>query len=62
MAAAKAVELYRSHDEATVESFARDPEYAAAYLKAVLEDGDEAELLVAHERMARALDGRAPTE
>lgn len=48
---------FRSHEEATVESFARDPEYAAAYLKAVLEDGDEAELLVARERIAGASSG-----
>ena len=30
----------RSHEDATIESFAKDPEYAAAYLNAVLEDGD----------------------
>jgi len=48
----------RSHEDATVESFAKDPEYAAAYLNAVLEDGDEAELRVAQERMARAFDGK----
>lgn len=47
---------YRSHEEATIESFAKDPEYAAAYLTAVLEDGDEAELRVALQRMARAAD------
>jgi len=45
---------YRSHDDATVESFAKDPEYAAAYLKAVLEDGDAAELRVALCRLAKA--------
>jgi len=45
---------HRSHEEATVESFAKDPEYAAAYLKAVLEDGDAAELRVALKRMALA--------
>jgi len=49
---------YRSHDDATVESFAKDPEYAAAYLKAVLEDGDAAELRVALARMALAFDGK----
>jgi DNA-binding phage protein len=38
---------YRSHEDATVESLARDPAYAAEYLKAVLEDGDAAELRVA---------------
>ncbi len=48
---------YRSHEDATVESFARDPDYAAEYLNAVLEDGDEAELLVALNRLARAFGG-----
>jgi len=45
---------YRSHDDATVESFAKDPEYAAAYLTAVLEDGDEEELQVAAGRLSKA--------
>lgn len=48
----------RSHDDATVESFARDPVYAAEYLKAAIEDGDEAELRVARERVARAFGGQ----
>jgi probable addiction module antidote protein len=48
---------YRSHEDATVESFAKDPEYAAEYLNAVLEDGDEAELLVALSRIAKAFGG-----
>lgn len=48
---------YRSHEDATIESFAKDPEYAAAYLNAVLEDGDEAELLVALNRLAKAFGG-----
>lgn len=48
---------YRSHEDATVESFAKDPEYAAEYLNAVLEDGDEAELLVALNRLAKAFGG-----
>lgn len=50
---------YRSHDDATVESFARDPAYAAEYLKAVLEDGDAAELRVATTRVSRAFGGRS---
>ena len=49
---------YRSHEDATIESFVKDPEYAAAYLKAVLKDGDAAELRVAHERLSRAVGGR----
>lgn len=44
---------YRSHEAATVESFAKDPEYAAVYLNAVLEDGDAAELRVALTRLAK---------
>ena len=48
---------YRSHEDATVQSFATDPEYAAEYLNAVLEDGDEAELLVALNRLAKAFGG-----
>ena len=48
---------YRSHEDATVQSFAKDPEYAAEYLNAVLEDGDEAELLVALNRLAKAFGG-----
>lgn len=38
---------YRSHDEATAEMFRKDPAFAAEYLNAVLEDGDQAEVLVA---------------
>jgi DNA-binding phage protein len=49
---------YRSHEDATVESFSKNPEYAAAYLAAVLKDGDAAELRVALARMALAFDGK----
>jgi probable addiction module antidote protein len=48
---------YRSHEDATVESFAKDPVYAAEYLNAILEDGDEAELLVALNRLTKAFGG-----
>ena len=48
---------YRSHEGATVESFAQDPEYVAEYLNAVLADGDEGELLVALKRLAKAFGG-----
>ena len=34
----------RSHDEAKIERFRTDPDYAAEYLNAVLEDGDQEEL------------------
>ena len=33
-----------SHDEATIRSFMRDPEFAEYYLNAVLEDGDADEI------------------
>ena len=47
----------RSHDEATIASFRDDPEFAAEYLDAILEDGDEAELLQALKRIAAAFGG-----
>ncbi len=36
-----------SHEEATIESFKKYPDYAAEYLKAVLEYGDQEELMIA---------------
>ena len=45
---------YISHEEATIESFRRDPDYAAEYLNAVLEDGDQKELMLALRRVASA--------
>ncbi len=47
----------KSHEEATVESFRRDPAFAAEYLNAILEDGDQEELLLALRRMAEAFGG-----
>lgn len=47
----------RSHDVATIESFQKNPKYAAEYLNAVLEDGDEEELLMALRRVAEARGG-----
>lgn len=41
----KAVKVHRTHDDATIESFRRDPKFAAAYLNAILKDGDHAELM-----------------
>lgn len=35
---------YISHEEATIQSFMRDPEYADYYLQSVLEDGDAEEI------------------
>ncbi len=48
---------YRSHEEATVESFRRDPEFAAEYLNTVLADGDQEELMLALRRVATAFGG-----
>jgi len=47
----------RSHEEATVESFRKDPKFAAEYLNAVLEDGEQEEVLSALRRMATAFGG-----
>jgi len=47
----------RSHEEATVESFRKDPKFAAEYLNTVLEDGDQEELMVALRRIAQAFGG-----
>jgi probable addiction module antidote protein len=45
---------YVSHEDATIESFRRDPEFAAEYLNAVLEDGTQEELMLALRRIAEA--------
>ena len=43
----RAIKPYRTHHEATVKSFCRDPKFALAYLNAVLEAGDRAEFMTA---------------
>jgi DNA-binding phage protein len=43
--------LTRSHEEATIERFQKDPDLAAEYLDAILKDGDEGELLQALQRI-----------
>ena len=53
----KATKVHRPHHEATVESFRRDPKFAAAYLNAVLEDGDRAELMIALRYVTDAFGG-----
>ena len=45
---------YISHEEATIQSFKRDPEFAAEYLNSVLEDGSQEELMLALRRVAEA--------
>jgi probable addiction module antidote protein len=48
---------YRSHAAATVESFRKDPQFAAEYLNAVLAEGNQEELMVALRYMAEAFGG-----
>lgn len=50
---------YRDHEEATAESLKKDPAFAADYLNAVLEDGDQAELMLALRGLASAFGGIA---
>jgi probable addiction module antidote protein len=47
----------RSHEEATVESFRDDPAFTAAYLNAILEDGDQDEFMLALRRKSEAFGG-----
>lgn len=47
----------RGHEDATLESFRRDPSFAAEYLNGVLADGNEQELMVALRRVAAAFGG-----
>ena len=47
----------RSHEGATIESFRKDPVFAAEYLNAILEDGDQEELMLALRRMSKAFGG-----
>ena len=51
-----------THDEATIRSFIRDPEYADYYLQAVITDGDPDEIAEAQawydEAKARAQEAR----
>jgi len=47
----------RSHDEAMAEAFQADPAYAMELLNSILEDGDQAELLIALRQMTKAFGG-----
>ena len=49
----------RPHDEAMVEVFRADPSYAVELLNAILEDGDQGELLSALRQMTKAFGGAA---
>lgn len=51
---------YISHDEATIRELRNDPEFAAEYLKAALEDSEEPSILpIALRRIAEAQGGIA---
>jgi probable addiction module antidote protein len=53
----KAPATSRSHEEATVESLRNDPDFAAAYLDAVLADGEQEEVMLALRRLSEAFGG-----
>lgn len=44
----------RGHEEATSEGFRDDPAFAAEYFNAILEDGDQEELMLALRRVSEA--------
>jgi probable addiction module antidote protein len=47
----------KPHDEAMAELYQQDPAYAVEMLNSILEDGEQAELLVALRQMAKAFGG-----
>ena len=47
----------RGHDESMAELFLEDPAFATQYLNSVLEEGEQADLLVALRQMAQAFGG-----
>ena len=47
----------RTHDESMAELFRKDPAFATQYLNNVLEEGEQADLLVALRQMAQAFGG-----
>ncbi|MDO8593369.1 MAG: addiction module antidote protein [bacterium] len=49
--------IHRTHDEATIESFRRDPKFAVAYINAILKDGDHRELMNGLRYIAAAFGG-----
>lgn len=48
---------FRDHEAATIESFQKNPKFAAEYLNSILEDGDQQELMTALRYMAKAFGG-----
>ncbi|MGH9577295.1 MAG: addiction module antidote protein [Terriglobales bacterium] len=47
----------RAHDESMAELFREDPAFATHYLNDLLEEGDQADLLMALRQMAQACGG-----
>jgi probable addiction module antidote protein len=47
----------KPHDESMAELYRDDPEFAIAMLNAILEDGDQAELMVVLRQLAKAFGG-----
>ena len=47
----------RTHEEASIEMFRRDPDLAAEYLNSVLHDGDETDLMIALRSLSKAFGG-----
>jgi probable addiction module antidote protein len=47
----------RLHDDAMAELFQTDPGLAAEYLNSLLQDGEQADLLIALRQMAKAFGG-----
>lgn len=47
----------RAHDESMAELFREDPGFATRYLNDLLEEGDQADLLIALRQMAQAFGG-----
>jgi probable addiction module antidote protein len=47
----------KSHDDAMAELFQQDPAYALEFLNSILEEGEQAELLIALRQMAQAYGG-----
>lgn len=47
----------RAHDDAMAELYREDPAFAAELLSSILEDGDQAELLLVLRQMAKAFGG-----
>jgi DNA-binding phage protein len=47
----------RAHDEAMAELYRDDPEFALQVINNILDDGDQAELLIVLRQMAKAFGG-----